>query len=164
MAWWRAAYDVADEKLRSISDSAQKLVGTLRAVRAALVVLTLLYFSGAPIAIVWPQFLPYYFILFSITFATVTLGMAYLVGLPLRAKSLIRLIDKGYPANARELAIRAAARKLNEQSIETEELLVDTAWNEGRKAYHKYKARAQRLKEELDAEPDTDSAEPADKS
>jgi hypothetical protein len=55
------------------------------------------------------------------------------VGLPLKAHGVIRLIERGYPGNAREVAIRLAARKLRDESIETEELLVETALNEARK-------------------------------
>ncbi len=100
----------------------------------------------------FPVMVPVTLTVFGVYLAVPLIGIFILLGLPLKAKSVLRLIDQGYPANAREFAIRAAARKLHEQSIETEELLVDTAINESKKALKKYRARAERLREQLDAD------------
>ncbi len=155
--WYSALLRMLDDSLRSASKTAKKVVRMLRLTRALLILVAILYLSGGPIAFLWPNFLPYYIALVAITFTGAFLGLAFLVGLPLRAKSIVRLVDMGYPKNMRELGIRVVARKLHEESIESEELLVETAWNESKKLLRKYKARAARLKEELDAEPDEGS-------
>ncbi len=152
--WYSALLRMVDDSLRAASKTARKIVTIIRVTRIALFFLAVLYLSGGPIAFLWPQLLPYYIALVALTFAIAFIGLGILVGLPLRAKSIVRLIDMGYPKNVRELGIRVVARKLHEESIESEELLVETAWNESKKMLRKYKARAARLKEELDAEPD----------
>ena len=142
--------------LRDVSKKAQKIIRRLRLARLLILLLFILPLVAAGLTIWRPQYGPYALALIAVYVAVPLLGVWFLVGLPLKAKSIIRLIEKGYPANAREFAIRAAARKLHEQSIESEELLVDTAINESRKVLKKYRARAEKLKQELDEMPDDD--------
>ena len=166
MAWWHAAWSLVDTTLRGWSQAAQSIVAKVRFARNAVGVFIFALYALVAAAIIWPQY-DQIFLGITIVLLSILIWVAFfLIGLPLRAKSIVRLIDTGYPENAKELALRVAARKLHEESIETEELLVETAWNEGRKAYHKYKAKAMQLKEELDrasaaAEADGPSAEPA---
>lgn len=156
--WMKHVWRMLDDNLRSASEMARKVVRAIRITRAGLVILGLLYLSGGPIAFLWPELLPYYIALVAITFTIVFFAGAYLVGLPLKAKSVVRLVDMGYPKNARELGIRMVARKLHEESIETEELLVETAWNESRKMLRKYRERAERLKQDMDDDPAPEGA------
>lgn len=153
MAWWSAAWSLADDTLRGWSKTAQGIVAKIRLARNAVGAFIFIVYALVASAMIWPQH-DQYFLGVALILMSVIIWLAFvLVSLPLRAKSIVRLIDTGYPENAKELAIRMAARKLHEESIETEELIVATAWNEGRKAYHKYKAKAMELKEELDREP-----------
>lgn len=157
MAWWTAAWSVADDTLRGWSQAAQSVVAKIRLARNAVGAFIFIVYALVAAAMIWPQY-DQYFLGVALVLMSVIIWLAFfLVSLPLRAKSIVRLIDQGYPNNAKELAIRMAARKLHEESIETEELLVSTAWNEGRKAYHKYKVKAMELKRELDAQPDPDA-------
>ncbi len=126
------------------------MVKRLRLARFLVFLLFLLPLVAAGLVIWQPAYTQYALGLVAIYVAVPLIVVWFLMGLPLRAKSIVRLIDQGYPANVKELAIRAAAKKLHEESIETEELLVDTAINESRKALKKYRARAERLKQELD--------------
>ena len=134
-----ALWAMADGSLRRWAEALQRVVRTLRWVRALLFVgiaavlisglLGLLVAAGV-LALKW--FLVAYAV--STLFLIVPLAaLAVLVGLPLRARSVTRLIDMGYPANFKELMIRVMARKLRDESIETEELLVETAVNEAKK-------------------------------
>jgi hypothetical protein len=133
---------MVDGRLRDLSARLQRLVRLLRVLVAFLTVGVLLVLGSAVVGLFWPE---WFFVAYAVATVFLVLPLAALLVLamlPLRAKSVIRLIDKGYPANARELAIRVAARKLRDQSIETEELLVETAVNEGRKLVDRAKARA----------------------
>jgi Na+/phosphate symporter len=106
--------------------------------------------ASAVVAIAWPAYWPYAYAAATVFLVIPLVILLALVALPLKAKSVVRLIDMGYPANTKEMAIRVAARKLHEQSIESEELLVQTALNESRKLLRKYRERAERLKQELE--------------
>lgn len=140
--WLQALWAMVDERLRSLSGALQRVV---RLIRAAVFFLTLgvvLVLASAVVGLVWPRWFPIAYAVAVIFLVLPLVVLLVLVYLPLRARSVVRLIDKGYPANAKELGIRIVARKLHDQSIETEELLVDTALNEGRKMMEKAKARA----------------------
>lgn len=147
--WWQS-WKFVDKRLRKISAKAQKMVKRLRLARFLVLVLFLLPLVAAGLIIWKPAYTQYALALIAIYVAVPLIAIWFLLGVPLRAKSIVRLIDMGYPKNVKELAIRAAAKKLHEESIETEELLVDTAINESKKALRKYRERAERLKEELD--------------
>lgn len=162
-AWWNVPLRAIDRMLRSWSAKAQKVLRRLRVARFFVLLLFLVPLAAAGVAIGLPWFLPYAVAIIAVYVAIPLIGVFFLLGLPLKAKSVVRLIDKGYPANVKELAIRSAARKLHEQSIETEELLVDTALNESRKLLRKYRARAERLKKELDDMDDPDLSASDDK-
>lgn len=137
--WYMAIWAMLDSTMRRWAETLQKLLRMLRMVRALLVLGILIVLASAVLAVLasagliqvkW--FLAFHAI--ATLFLLVPLVvLTVLVGLPLRAKSVTRLIDMGYPANFRELAIRVMARKLRDESIETEELLVETAVNETRK-------------------------------
>lgn len=143
LTWLRTLWGYVDERLASFSATLQRVVRLLRIVRLLLIVGVIAIVGSAVIGIWAPDYFPYAYAV-AVIFLVIPLAVLFvLVGLPLSAKSIVRLIDKGYPANARELGIRVAARKLRDQSIETEEMLVETALNESRKAYSRYKARAE---------------------
>lgn len=140
--WLQSLWAMVDERLRETSEKLQRVVRMLRVLVAFLTLGVILVLGSAIVGLFWPQ---WFFVAYAVATLFLVLPLAALLVLamlPLRAKSVIRLIDKGYPANARELAIRVAARKLRDQSIETEELLVETAINEGRKVLERAKARA----------------------
>ncbi|HLF16238.1 MAG TPA: hypothetical protein VI796_02260 [Candidatus Thermoplasmatota archaeon] len=149
--WYLALWRWLDLRLQAVAKRLQRTVRWLRAIRALLVLGILLVLASAVVGLVWPRWFPIAYAVAAVALVIPLVALAFLVALPLRARSVVRLIDKGYPGNAKELAIRMAARKLHEESIATEELLVDTAINEGRKAVRKWGERARRLKEELDA-------------
>lgn len=141
--WLRALWSLVDERLAEIS---RKLRGFVRLLRVALtfLVIAILAVLAAPVVLMfWPEWFPIAYAVSTVILVIPLIALTALVALPLRLKSIIRLIDKGYPANAKEVAIRVAARKLHDQSIATEELLVDTALNEGRKMVQRFKARAE---------------------
>lgn len=148
--WFKALWHMVDGTLRGLSRSLKKFVRTLRILRFFLVVAVLTVLASAVVAIAWPVYGPYFYAAAQVFLAIPLLILLILVALPLRAKSVVRLIDLGYPDNAKELAIRVAARKLHDQSIESEELILETAWNESKKMLRKYRQRADRLKRELD--------------
>lgn len=157
--WYKVLWHFVDDALRGLSKGLKRLVRTLRILRFILVLAVLTILADPVVYIVWPQYWQWVHIASTLFLAVPVIILLVLVALPLQAKSIVRLIDKGYPDNVKELGIRLAARKLHEQSIETEELLVDTAVNESRKMYRKYRRRAQKLKEELDAMDDLYEAE-----
>lgn len=140
--WYNALWKMVDEFLQSIASGARKMLRMLRLVRFLIALLILTIIGLGVAGIIWPQHLAY-FAAASMVFIAVPYIILYvLVSLPFKAKSVVRLIDMGYPANARELGIRFAARKMHEESIETEELLLATAWNESKKMLRKYRSRA----------------------
>lgn len=146
--WARSLWRTVDSTLVSISKTAKRIVRVLRLLRAFMVLAVLVVLASAVVGIVWPDWFAYAYAA-AVVFLIIPLFILLaLVSLPLQAKSLVRLIDLGYPENAKELAIRAAARKMHEQSIESEELLVETAWNESKKMLKRYRERARRLREE----------------
>ncbi len=164
MAWYKAIWHKIDDTLRSISRNAKKVVRILRIVRAFLATGILIVLATIVALFVLPEWVHLFFAI-SMLFLVIPLVMLLvLIQLPLMAKSIVRLIDKGYPDNARELAIRLAARKLHEQSIETEELLLDTAINEARKAKEYYGRKAKQLQAQLDALDDEAAAKAAGKA
>jgi hypothetical protein len=133
MAWYTFLWALVDERLRDWSLKLQRLVKLLRLTRVLLVVGILCVLASAVVGLLWPQWFPIAYAV-AVIFLVVPLVLCLvLVNAPLQARSVIRLVERGYPSNARELAIRVAARKLRDESIETEELLVETALNEGRK-------------------------------
>jgi hypothetical protein len=141
LGWLRALWDLVDDGLREISRKLQRIVRTLRALVFTLTLGIVLVLASAVVGLFWPKWFPIAYAVSTIFLIVPLVAVLFLCLLPLRAKSLVRLIDKGYPGNARELAIRAVARKMRDQSIETEELLVETAINEGRKIYERVKAQ-----------------------
>ena len=148
-ARYRAIWTTLDGTLRGVSKGLKTLVRTLRWLRAFLVLAVLTVLASAVIAIAWPAGFPYFYAAASVFLVIPLIILLILVALPLQAKSIVRLIDIGYPENAKELAIRVVARKLHEQSIESEELLVETAFNESRKLLKRYRERAERVKQDL---------------
>jgi uncharacterized protein YacL len=151
MAWYTVLWAMVDERLREWSRKLQALVRLLRVTRVLLVVGVLCVLASAVVGLLWPQWFPIAYAV-AVIFLVVPLVLClFLVSLPLKAHGVIRLIERGYPGNAREIAIRVAARKLRDESIETEELLVETAFNEGRKILRRMKGE----------QPDTAPATPA---
>ena len=140
--WLQSLWAMVDGRLREASEKLQRVVRLLRVLVAFLTVGVLLVLGSAVVALFWPAWFPVAYAVAVLFLVIPLVALLALAMLPLRARSVIRLIDKGYPANARELAIRVAARKLRDQSIETEELLVETALNEGRKLMDRAKAKA----------------------
>lgn len=138
----RSVWRQVDDTLRAVD---KKLRRTFRWLRIAQVGMIILLFALAAAALLPIWYPEYSAILYGVVLVVLAVALLVplivLVSLPLRLKSVMRLVHKGYPGNARELAIRAAARKLHDESIETEELLMDTAVNEGKKAVRKYKER-----------------------
>ncbi|MFO1533097.1 MAG: hypothetical protein ABR562_05285 [Thermoplasmatota archaeon] len=157
--WYMALWAMVDGTMRRWAETLQRLVRLLRFVRALLVVGVILVLASAVLALLaaagrldMKWFLVSY--AWSTVFLVVPLAiLVILVGLPLRARSVTRLIDMGYPANARELAIRVFARKLRDESIETEELLVETALNEGRKVMRRMEEARRRAAEDVPPPP-----------
>ncbi len=154
--WLETAWRAADDVLLSLSKKAQSILRRFMVVRVMAIVFMLMLIAVAVLAVLFPPALPY-IVAGLVVASTIPMFLVFLLaGIPFRNRSLVRLIRMGYPANARELAIRAAARKMHEESIETEELLVETAWNESKKALKKYRTRLEKLRDQLDAldEPD----------
>lgn len=141
--WITALAQTADQHLRDLSKTLKKQLRRLRAVVFLLVVALLAVYGAVVGAFLRPEWMAYWFAASVVVLSVPFIALVALVALPLRLKSITRLIDMGYPANAKELGIRVIARKLHEESIETEELLVDTALNEARKAVRKYKPRVE---------------------
>lgn len=135
--WYRAAWALVDNAMRTWSERLQRILRLLRFARFMLLLGVVVAIGSAVVQFAAPQYFAYAYAA-AMAFLVVPLIVFYvLAGLPLRARSVVRLVDMGYPANARELAIRMVARKLHEESIATEELLWDTAVNEGRKFIRK---------------------------
>lgn len=156
LGWLRTLWAMVDERLAELSLKLQRVVRALRLVVFLLVVGVVLVLLAPVVLFVAPQYFPIAYAVSTVMLVLPLVALTVLVALPLRMKSVVRLIDKGYPANAKEIAIRVAARKLHDQSIETEELLVDTALNEGRKAYRRY----QEWKEQARPQPAEDQGSP----
>jgi hypothetical protein len=132
------AWAMVDERLAEFAAKLQGIVRMLRMVVAFLVFAIILVLVSPVVLFLWPEYFPIAYAVSTVILVVPIVALTVLVSLPLRMTSVVRLIDKGYPANAKEIAIRLAARKLHEESIETEELLVETALNEGRKAIRRY--------------------------
>ncbi len=147
-AWVRGILGGIDKQLRTISQKAKKTLRLLRVTLAFLIIFDVAIVAAAAISIWRPEYTPYALAVVALAALIPIVAITALVALPLRMKSVTSLVDKGYPANAKELAIRIAARKMRNQSIETEEMLFETAWNESRKMLRKYQARARRMQEE----------------
>lgn len=135
--WYRAIWHLMDDSMRRWSAKLQRIVRLLRLVRFLLVVGILAVLASAVIGLYWPKVFPVAYAIATVFLVVPLVMLVVLAGLPLRARSVVRLIDMGYPANGREIAIRLMARKLHDESIATEELLWDTAINEGRKFVRK---------------------------
>ncbi|HUR25618.1 MAG TPA: hypothetical protein VM327_06360 [Candidatus Thermoplasmatota archaeon] len=150
--WLQSLWAMVDERLRETSAKLQKVVRLIRALVVFLTVGILLVLGSAVVGLLWPQWFPVAYAIATVFLVIPLIAFLVLAYLPLRMHSVIRLIDKGYPGNARELAIRVAARKLRDQSIETEELLVETAMNETRKVIDRVKAKAARAAADAEAE------------
>ena len=140
--WLRTLWAMVDDHLADLSDKLQGIVRLLRIAVALLVVAVALVLLSPVVLYLWPEWFPLAYAISTIILVIPIVLLALLAALPLRMKSVVRLIDKGYPENAKEIAIRIAARKLHDQSIQTEELLVDTALNEARKVMERAKANA----------------------
>lgn len=140
--WMRTLWEMVDDRLAELSARLQGVVRMLRLAVALLVVAVILVLASPVVLYLWPEWFPLAYAVSTVILVIPIVLLAVLAALPLRMKSVIRLIDKGYPENAKEIAIRIAARKLHDQSIATEELLVDTALNEARKVMERAKARA----------------------
>lgn len=153
--WYRAMWNLMDDSMRRWSDKLRRIVRLLRFVRFLLVVGILAVLGSAVVGLFWPKYFPIAYAIATVFLVVPLAALVVLAGLPLRAQSIVRLIDMGYPGNARELAIRMMARKLHEESIATEELLWDTAVNEGRKFVRKMDAQRANA-----ADDDADAAKP----
>jgi hypothetical protein len=140
--WLRTLWAMVDDRLAELSAKLQAVVRMLRLAVALLVVAVLLVLASPVVLYLWPEWFPLAYAISTMILVIPIVLLAVLAALPLRMKSVVRLIDKGYPENAKEIAIRIAARKLHDQSIATEELLVDTALNEARKVMERAKAHA----------------------
>lgn len=149
--WYKAIWRLFDGTLRSISDTLQSIVRVLRITRVVMALLVVLMLLVAVFVILRPEYSHYVLAAVVVLLTLPIVAIFGLASLPFRAKSAVRLIDQGYPENVKELTIRAVARKFHDESIATEELLVDTAVNESRKALSKYRTRLERLRAELDA-------------
>lgn len=155
--WLRTMWAMVDERLYELSVKLQRIVRLVRVATAALWVSVVLVLLGPVVLFVWPEYFPIAYAVSTVILVIPIVLLAVLAGLPLKARSVIRLIDKGYPANAKELAIRVVARKLHDESIETEELLVETAINEGRKVLRRIdEHKAAAAAEGTDAKPGPD--------
>ncbi len=161
-AWATSLYRLVDERLRDASKRLQRGLTALRVLVFLLVLGLLGVYVSAVGAIVRPDWLHYWFAGTVVVLSLPLVVLTALVALPLRLRSVTRLIDKGYPENAKELALRVAARKLHDESIETEELLLDTAINEGRKAVRKYKPAVEELLRKREQERQRADAGPED--
>ncbi len=148
-------WNLMDDSMRRWSDKLRRIVRLLRFVRFLLVVGILAVLGSAVVGLFWPKYFPIAYAIATVFLVVPLAALVVLAGLPLRAQSIVRLIDMGYPGNARELAIRMMARKLHEESIATEELLWDTAVNEGRKFVRKMDAQRANA-----ADDDADAAKP----
>ncbi len=138
LALWKSL----DKALAAANKKAKRILFFIR-LAAVFMVLTILgSWTLAGLAI-WRPDLAVYFYLGAVVLLSIGLiPWAVLIMLPLKLKSVTRLIDKGYPANAKELGLRTIARKLHDESIETEELLFDTAINEGKKVLRRMQEKS----------------------
>lgn len=143
--WYKAIWRAVDHRLLALSRKLQRIVRLLRIVNFLLWFGVFVVLASALLVLFRPDFLPYAFAASAVFLVVPLLLVTILVGLPLRLRSLVRLIDQGYPDNARELAIRAFARKMRDESIETEELLVETAVNESKKVLRRFRERAEAM-------------------
>lgn len=132
--WFLGMFRAADAWLRGLSRRLRGMLRLMRAVVALLVVLDLTILAAAVLVVLRPEYVHYVAAFTLAVLLIPMIALTMLATLPLRFRSVTRLIDKGYPANAKELALRALARKFRDQSIETEELLAQALWNEARKA------------------------------
>lgn len=144
-------FEALDKALAKGFTTAKKAIRGLKLARFGLLVLSLLLLGLMVAIFLYPEISPYVqmgfiFLLGIIPFMAIRAGL----GKPLKAKSLMRIIDQGHKRTSKELAIRLAVRKLHEESIATEELLVDTALNEGRKAINKYRRRAELVRKRIE--------------
>lgn len=147
---WRSL----DGALRSVSDGLRSFLRALNVLRVLAILLFLAVLALAVLLFFFPEWTPYVMVGVLVVLALPLLLAFFVLSLPFRAKSFVRLVRMGYPENAKELTIRLVARKLHEESIESERLLVETAWNETRKLAQRYKERARRLARQLDEMPD----------
>ncbi len=139
MALWKSI----DAALVSANKKAKRILLILR-FAAVFMVLTILGSWTLAGLSIWRPDLAQYFYLGAVVLLSIGLiPWAAVLILPLRLKSVTRLIDKGYPANAKEMGLRVIARKLHDESIETEELLFGTAVNEGKKILRKMQEKSQ---------------------
>jgi hypothetical protein len=151
--WYMALWGLVDATLKRWADQLQSMLRALRVVRVLLVLGILVVVASAALAVLAaggymdPKWFYLAYGAASVFLLVPLVALVVLVGLPLRAKSVTRLIDMGYPANARELAIRVMARKLRDESIETEELLVETAVNEAKKVFRRMEEAKRRDRE-----------------
>jgi len=152
--WFIRAWRRLDATLASVFGSLKRLLRTLNVLRFLVFFLILIVLAVAVLVVIFPEWTPYVLAGVVLLFTIPLVVLFLLLSLPFRAKSLVKLIRTGYPENMQELVIRVAARKLHEESIETERLLVETAWLESRKVLRRYRKRVDRLKRQLDEMPD----------
>ncbi len=133
IGWLMGVWKVVDDNLRNLNKKLKRILGLIRFAVFFLVLLFLASWAMAAAVIWYPQYAPYLYLGSIIILSIGLIPWIVLVMLPLKMKSVTRLIDKGYPENAKELFIRVVAQKLHEESIKTEELIFDTAINEGKK-------------------------------
>lgn len=160
LRWATGAWRSVDGALRSLFDGLRSLLRVLNVSRVLALVLAFLVLGVAVLLVFFPEWTPYVVMGILVVMALPLFGAFVLLSLPFRAKSMVRLIRMGYPDNVKELTVRLWARKLHEESIASEELLVETAWNETRKLYRRYRERARRLQRHLDEMPDAGDGRP----
>jgi hypothetical protein len=150
--WYFALWQLADHSLRRWSERLQRVLRLLRLARFLLILGILAVLGSAAVGLWWPKYFFYAYAVAALFLVVPLALLAFLVALPLRARSIVRLIDRGYPANGRELFIRLLARKVRDESIATEELLFETAVNEGKKVLRRL--RDERKASEPPSKPD----------
>jgi hypothetical protein len=139
-----------DGSLRKMNKKIRMAFFWMRFAQIFLILAVLASWTCAVGAIYYPDLAGYFYAGAIVLLSIGLIPWAIIVGLPLRLKMLRRMAKQGYAKSAREVGLRAMARKWHDKSIETEELLFDTAINEGRKAYRRYKKRAGNMRNEMD--------------
>ncbi len=141
LGWIMGLWKVVDERLRKLNKTLKTVLRLVRFAVFFLILLLLASWTLAALVIWYPQYSAYFYLGSIVILSIGLIPWIVLVSLPLKAKSVTRLIDQGYPENAREMAIRVMAQKLHDESIHTEELLFDTAVNEGKKYIRRMQER-----------------------
>jgi hypothetical protein len=151
--WLRAIWHSIDSFLAGLFGLLKKTLRALNILRVLSVLFFVVSIALAVLVLVAPESVPYVLAGLLIVGTLPIIVLFVLLSIPFRAKSFVRLVRMGYPENAKELTIRLAARKMRDQSIKSEEMLIETAFNESRKLLERYRARLFRLKKHLDEMP-----------